>query len=73
MAKNLILDPNSDCQFFFFFKNLTPSVTRYFGDLLSCTISEKTNNDPILRKLSDRWMVKQTVRQTDRQTDRLTD
>ena len=36
----------------FFFKNLTPSVTRYHGQLSSCTISEKTN-DPILRKLSD--------------------
>ena len=28
------------------------SVTRYHGQLSSCTISEKTN-DPILRKLSD--------------------
>ena len=36
----------------FFFKNLAPSVTRYHGQLLSSTISEKTN-DPILRKLTD--------------------
>ena len=36
----------------FCFKNLTRSVTRYHGQLSSCTISEKTN-DPILRKLSD--------------------
>ena len=34
----------------FFFKNLTSSVTRYHGQLSSCTISEKTN--PILTKLS---------------------
>ena len=44
--------PNLGHQFFFF-KNLTPSVSRYHGQLSSCTISEKTN-DPILRKLSDR-------------------
>ena len=37
---------------FFFFKNLTSSVTRYHGELSSSTKSEK-NNDPILRKLSD--------------------
>ena len=43
-------DPNSDPQFFF--HNLTSSVTRYHGQLSSCTISEKTNG-PILRKLSD--------------------
>ena len=36
---------------FFFFKNLSRSVTRYHGQQ-SCTISEKTN-DPILRKLGD--------------------
>ena len=36
----------------FCFKNLTRSVTRYHGQLSSCTIPEKTN-DPILRKLSD--------------------
>ena len=33
-------------------KNLAPSVTRYHGQLSSCTISEKPN-DSILRKLSD--------------------
>ena len=53
--------------FFFFFKNLAPSVTRYHGQLSSCTISEKTN-DPILRKLSDRWADGQTYGETDRQT-----
>ena len=35
----------------FFFKNLASLVTRYHGQLSSCT-TEKTN-DPILRKLSD--------------------
>ena len=35
-------------------------VTRYHGQLLLCTITEKAN-DPILRKLSDA--------RTDRQTD----
>ena len=45
----------------FIFKNLALSVTRYNGQLLSCTISEKTN-DPILRKFSDG--------ETDRQIDR---
>ena len=42
----------------FFFKNLASSVTRYYGQLSSCTISQKSK-DPILRKLSDgqtdRW------------------
>ena len=42
-----------------FFKNLAPSVTRYNGQLSSCTISEKTN-DSILRKLSDGWTEGQT-------------
>ena len=37
---------------FFFLKNLAYSITRYQGQLSSCTISEKTN-DPILRKLCD--------------------
>ena len=49
-----------------FFKNLGLSVTRYHGQLSSCTISEKTNN-PILRKLSDG----RTDGQTDGQTSRL--
>ena len=50
---------------FFFFKNLALSVTRYHGQLSSCTISEKTN-DPILRIVSERWTDRQTV--TDRRT-----
>ena len=45
----------------FFFKNLALPVTRYHGQLSSCTISEETN-DPILRKVSDGW--------TDRRIDR---
>ena len=36
----------------FFFKSLALSVFRYYGQLSSFGISEKTNN-PILRKLSD--------------------
>ena len=51
------LSQNSGCHFF---KNLALSVTRYHGQLSSCTISEKTN-DPILRKVSDG--------RTDRQID----
>ena len=46
--------PNSGCHFF--------SKTKCLGQLLSCTISEKTN-DLILRKLSDG----RTERQTDGQ------
>ena len=46
--------------------NQTSSVTRYHGQLSSCTISEKTN-DPILRKLSDGRT--ETDRLTDGQTD----
>ena len=52
--KNLVSDPivpkfgpPNSC-----FKYLAPSVSRYQGHLLPCTISEKTN-DPILRILSD--------------------
>ena len=54
-----LLGPHSGCQIFF--KNLALSVTRYHGQLSSCTI-EKTD-DPILGKFSDMdgW--------TDRQTD----
>ena len=45
-----------------FFKNILPSlVTRYYGQLSSCTISEKNDNS-IQRKLSDG--------QTDRPPDR---
>ena len=53
------LDPNSDCQIFFF-TNLAFSVTRYYGQISECKISEKTN-DPIMSKFSDG--------RTDRQTD----
>ena len=42
-----------------FFKNLASSFTRYYGQPLSCTISENTN-DPILRKLSDGRTGRQT-------------
>ena len=50
MAKNLVL---------------ALSVTKCYGQLSSCTISEKTN-DPIFRKFSDEW----TDRWSDGQTDR---
>ena len=49
MAKNLVL---------------ALSVTTCYGQLSSCTISEKTN-DPIFRKFSDEW----TDRWSDGQTD----
>ena len=49
---------------FFFFKNQASSVTRYRGQLSSCTTSEKAN-DPILRKFIDG----RTDRRKDRQTD----
>ena len=57
MAKNLVLGPImahlAQIQAAnFFFKNLVPSFTRYYGQLSLCTLSEKTN-DPILRKLSE--------------------
>ena len=56
----------------FFLKNLTLSLTRYYSQLSSCKISEKTN-DPILRKLSDRGTDRQMEGQTaggrDRQAD----
>ena len=47
-----------------FFKNLASSVSRYDGQLLSCTMPEKTN-DPIFIELS----YGRTYKQTDRQTD----
>ena len=61
MVKNLGLSPNLahfgpnlvPNFFFFSFKNLASSVTSYYGQLTTCTVSEKTN-DPILRKRSDR-------------------
>ena len=54
------LGPNSGCKIFFFFKNLALSVTRYHGQLLSCTTSGKTN-DPILRKFTDGWTGRRTT------------
>ena len=59
MAKNLVLGPILAhlAQFwaakFFYFKNLALSVTRYYVQLSSCTISTKKTNYPTLRKLSD--------------------
>ena len=48
------------------FKNLALSVTRYYGQLSLCTISEKTK-DPILRNLvTDGRMYGQTGEQIDR-------
>ena len=47
------LDPNLGRQIFFF-KNLASPVTRYHGELSSCTIPEKTK-DAIFRKFSDGW------------------
>ena len=58
--------PNSSRNFFF--KNLSSSVTRYYGQLSSCTISKKTN-DSILRK----FKAGRTNRRTDGQTDRRAD
>ena len=50
MAKNRILDLQIRAANFFF-KNLASLVTKYHGQLSSCTISDKTN-DPILKSLS---------------------
>ena len=61
--------PNSGCQLVFFsFKNLSSSVTRYYGLLSSCTISEKSN-DAIMKKFSEG----RTDRRADGQTDGRTD
>ena len=74
MAKNLlsgpILVPLAQIRDAKFFpqKNLTSSVTRYHGQLSSCTISEKPN-DPILRKFSDGETDGQMNRRTDKRTD----
>ena len=57
--------PNSGRNFFF--KNLSSSVTRYYGQLSSSTISKKTN-DSILRK----FKAGRTNRRTDGHTDRRT-
>ena len=54
--------------FFYFFSKIYLSITRYYGQLSSSTISEK-NNDPILRKLSDGRMDGQTNRPTNRRID----
>ena len=56
MAKNLVLGQILAHIFQIrsgkFYKNLASPVSRYQGQLSSCTISEKSNN-PILRKFSD--------------------
>ena len=69
--KNLIdpLGANSGC--LFFKKNMASSVTRFHGQLSSCTISGKTY-DPILRNFSNAWADKRMDRQTDQKTVRLT-
>ena len=70
MAKNLVSGPSLvhlaqiRAAKIFFFKNLALLVTRYHGQLPSCTIIEKTN-DPILRKLSDRRTDGRSEGQTD--------
>ena len=57
--------------FFFLVKILALSVTRCHGQLLSCTIPEKTN-DPILKKLRDGQTEGYTDEQTEGQTHRQT-
>ena len=69
MVKNLISGPilatlTQIRAINFFFNNLAWSVTRYHGQLSSCTISEKAN-DSVLRNVSDG----RTAGQTDGQTD----
>ena len=54
-----------------FFLQKSGSVTRYHGELSSCTISKGTN-DLILRKLSDKEMDGETDRETDGRTDKRT-
>ena len=54
--------------FFATSRNLAPSVTRYYGQLLSCTMPKKTN-DPILRKTSNGLTDRRTDGQTERRTD----
>ena len=56
------LGPNSSHYFFFIFRNMASSVTRYHGQLALCTILEKTD-DSILRKFSDPQMDGQKDRQ----------
>ena len=49
---------------FFFFQKSGSVSHWYHGQLSLCTVSEKTN-DPIFRKLSDRWRKGQTDEQID--------
>ena len=58
-----LLEPNSS-HWFFFFSNMASSVTRYYGQISSCTISEKTN-DSIFGKFSERRTDKLIDRQKD--------
>ena len=63
----MLIEPKFGCQlFFFFFKNLALSKTRYHGQPSSCAISKKTN-DSILRKFSNGQMDGQS--QMNRQLD----
>ena len=71
MAKNLVSGPilahlDQIRAANLFLKNLTLSVTRC--QLLSCTVSEKSN-DRILRKLRDEQTNSKTARRPDRRTD----
>ena len=50
---------------YFFFQNQALSVTRYYGQLSSCKLSEKTNDSILFGKISDG----QTHGLMDRQTD----
>ena len=63
-GEKLHFQPQIRATKFFFPENQSSSVTRYRGQLSSCTTSEKAN-DPILRKFIDG----RTDRRKDRQTD----
>ena len=54
--------PNSDCHSFSQKSGFV--ITRYNGQLSSCTLSEKTN-DPMLRKLSDGQTDRQQTDESD--------
>ena len=75
MAKNLILGLNQvHWAARFFFKNLAPSVTRYYGQLSSCKYQKKLIVQTlILRKLSDGRKDRQTYREMKRQMNRQTE
>ena len=75
MAKNLILGLNQvHWAARFFFKNLAPPVTRYYGQLSSCKYQKKLIVQTlILRKLSDGRKDRQTYREMKRQMDRQTE